>query len=179
LAPATDSKSINTGSDNGDGGLFRNDPLSYSLNKSEAGFSRTHTFPFYYEYQLPFGKGHTLLNLGWASRIAGGWSINGNLSRFSGPPFGVGTSSGLNAGGQGADTANQINPTVAILGGHEGSHPYLDGSAFANPGNGILGTTGRDILRGPGCSASTRALAGLSRSKRTGSSSSWWAKRST
>jgi hypothetical protein len=149
-ASYTYSKSINTGSDNGDGGLFRNYPLSYSLNKSEAGFSRTHTFQFYYVYQLPFGKGHTLLNHGWTSRIAGGWSINGNLSRFSGLPFGVGTSSSLNAGGQGGDTANQINPTVAILGGHDGSHPYFDGSAFANPGNGILGTTGRDILRGPG-----------------------------
>src|SRR4051794_3278934 len=82
-------------------------------------------------YQLPFGRGHALLSHGWGSRIAGGWSINGNLSRFSGLPFGVGTSSNLNAGGQGADTANQINPTVAIIGGHDPSHPYYDGSAFA------------------------------------------------
>ena len=39
---------------------------------------------------------------------------------------------------------------MAILGGHDSSHPYFDGNAFANPGNGILGTTGRNILRGPG-----------------------------
>jgi hypothetical protein len=149
-ASYTFAKAINTGSDNGDGGLFRNYPLSYSLNKSQAGFSRTHTFQFYYVYQLPFGKGHRLLTHGWASWIVGGWSINGNLSRFSGLPFGVGTSSALNAGGQGANTANQINPSVAILGGHDPNHPYFDGSAFANPGTGILGTTGRNILRGPG-----------------------------
>ena len=64
-------------------------------------------------------------------------------------PFGVGTSSNLNAPGQ-SNAANQINPTVEILGGHDPSHPYFDGSAFANPPNGILGSTGRNILRGPG-----------------------------
>jgi hypothetical protein len=151
-ASYTYSKAINTGSDNGDGGLFRNYPLSYSLNKSQAGFSRTHTFQFYYVYNLPFGKGHTMFNHGVASWILGGWSINGNLSRFSGLPFGVGTaaSANLNAPGQGANTAYQINPTVQILGGHDGFHPYFDGTAFANPAGGVLGTTGRNILRGPG-----------------------------
>jgi len=49
-----------------------------------------------------------------------------------------------------ANAANQINPTVQILGGHDPSHPYYDGSAFANPPNGVLGSTGRNILRGPG-----------------------------
>jgi hypothetical protein len=91
-----------------------------------------------------------LLNHGVAAWIAGGWQLNGNISRFSGLPFTVGTSSSLNAGGQGSNTANQIDPTVQILGGHDSTHPYFDGSAFANPGNGVLGTSGRDILRGPG-----------------------------
>jgi hypothetical protein len=148
-ASYTYSKAINTGSDNGDGGLFRNYPLSYSLDKSLAGFDRPHTFQFYYIYALPFGKGHTLVNHGWASWVVGGWQLNGTLSRFSGLPFGVGTSSNLNAPGQ-ANAANQINPTVQILGGHDPSHPYYDGSAFSNPANGTLGSTGRNILRGPG-----------------------------
>jgi hypothetical protein len=148
-ASYTYSRAINTGSDNGDGGLFRNYPLSYSLNKSQAGFNRPHTFQFYYVYALPFGKGHTFLNHGIAAWIVGGWQLNGTLSRFSGLPFGVGTSSNLNAPGQ-SNAADQINANVAILGGHDPSHPYYDGSAFANPANGVLGSTGRNILRGPG-----------------------------
>jgi hypothetical protein len=55
----------------------------------------------------------------------------------------------VNAGGQG-QTASQINPTVQILGGHDPNTPYFDGTAFTNPPAGTLGTTGRDLLRGPG-----------------------------
>jgi hypothetical protein len=135
--------------DNGDGFLFRVYPLSYSLNKQLAGFDRTHTFQLYYVYQLPFGKGHMLFNRGWSSWVIGGWQISGTLSRFSGLPFTVGTTSQLNAGGQGG-TATQVNPTVKISGLHDGNSPYFDGTAFVNPPNGVLGSTGRDILRGPG-----------------------------
>ncbi len=149
-ASYTFSKSINTGSDNGDGGLFRNFPLSYRLNKSLAGFDRTHNFQFYYVYAVPFGRGHRMLNHGWASWIVGGWQLQGTLSRASGVPFSVGTSSGLNAPGQGGNQATQIASVVQILGGHDPNHPYYDGSAFINPPVGTLGTTGRNILRGPG-----------------------------
>jgi hypothetical protein len=147
------SKSINTASDNNDGGVFRNYPLSYSLNKAISGFDRTHTFNLSYVYELPFGKGHTMLNHGAAAWIAGGWQISSTLTRASGVPFTVNsanTNTQLNAPGQGGDTANQINPTVAILGGHDPNTPYFDGSAFSSPGVGVLGTTGRNILRGPG-----------------------------
>ncbi len=145
----TFSKAINTATDNNDGGLFRNFPLSYRLNKALSGFDRTQNLQVSYIYQLPFGKGHTLLNHGWASWIVGGWQLSGTLSRASGLPFTVGTSSNLNAPGQG-NSANQINPVVQILGGTDPNHPYYDGNAFANPPNGVLGTTGRNILRGPG-----------------------------
>ncbi len=145
----TFAKAINTGSDNNDGGLFRNYPLSYTLNKSVAGFDRTHTFQASYVYQLPFGKGQKMLNHGAMAWIVGGWQLSGTISRFSGLPFTVGTSSNLNAPGQN-NSATQVNPTVAILGGHDANTPYFDGSAFVNPANGVLGTTGRDLLRGPG-----------------------------
>jgi hypothetical protein len=145
----TFSKTINTGSDNNDGGLFRNYPLSYSLNKSVASFDRTHKLDIAFIYQLPFGKGHKMLNHGALSWIVGQWQLGGTITRASGLPFGVGTSASLNAPGQ-TNTANQINSDVQILGGHDGSHPYYDGNAFANPAAGVLGTTGRDILRGPG-----------------------------
>jgi len=129
--------------------LFRAYPTSYALNKQLAGFDRTHTFQLYYVYELPFGKGHSMFNKGVAAWVIGGWQLSGTVSRYSGLPFTVGTSSSVNAGGQGA-TANQINPTVAILGGHDANTPYFDGNAFANPPTGVLGSTGRNILRGPG-----------------------------
>jgi hypothetical protein len=123
--------------------------VSYALDKQLAGFDRKHTFQLYYVYQLPFGKGHKLLNHGVAALVAGGFQIGGTLSRFSGLPFTIGSNSSTNAGGQG-QSATQINPVVQILGGHDPNTPYFDGTAFTNPAVGTLGTTGRDLLRGPG-----------------------------
>ena len=54
----------NYNGDNGDGTMFRAYPVSYALNKQLAGFDRKHTFQLYHVYQLPFGKGHKLLNHG-------------------------------------------------------------------------------------------------------------------
>jgi hypothetical protein len=146
----TFSKAINfANGDNGDASTYRVAPLSSSLDKQLAGFSRTQMFQAFYVYQLPVGHGHKYLNHGAAGAIVGGWQLGGNLSRYSGLPFSVGTSAALNAPGQ-SNSANQINPVVSIPGGHDAKTPYFDGSAFANPPNGVLGSTGRDILIGPG-----------------------------
>ena len=143
-------KAINNyNGDNGDGTLFRAYPVSYTLNKQLAGFDRPHTFQLYHVYQFPFGKGHKFLNQGVIAQIVGGFQISGSLSRFSGLPFTLGSNNSANAGGQG-QTATQINPVVKILGGHDPNTPYFDGTAFTNPAVGTLGTTGRDLLRGPG-----------------------------
>jgi len=147
----TFSKAIDTNNgDNGDGTLFRAYPVSFSLDKALAGFDRTHTFQLYHVYQFPFGKGHKFLNQGVAAHIFGGFQITGTLSRYSGLPFTVNASgTSLNAAGQ-TQTADQINPAVAILGGHDPNSPYFDGTAFAPITTARLGTTGRDILFGPG-----------------------------
>ena len=145
----TFSKALNIG-DNGDSPLFRAYPESYDLNKGLAGFDRTHTFQLFYVYQLPFGRGHSLLNHGLAAQIFGGFQISGTLSRFSGLPFSVGTSnSSLNAGGQ-SQSADQLNPVVKILGGHDANSAYFDGTAFGPINTARLGSSGRNILRGPG-----------------------------
>jgi hypothetical protein len=151
-ASYTFSKAINNmNGDNGDGSLWRAYPVSFQLDKQIAGFNRPHNFQFFYVYSLPFGKGHTWLNHGWESWVVGNWQLSGTLSRESGLPFGVGTTSNVNAGGQ-ANSASQINPVVQILGGHDGNNPYFTGSSFANPPAGVLGSTGHYLggVFGPG-----------------------------
>jgi len=147
----TFSKTINnTNGDNGDGTLFRAYPMSYTLDKAIAGFDRTHIFQLYHVYQLPCGKGQKFLNKGVASWIFGGFQLSGTLSRYSGLPFTVGASnSTLNAAGQ-TQTADQLNPVVNILGGHDPNTPYFDGTAFGPITTARLGSTGRNLLRGPG-----------------------------
>ena len=147
----TFAKALNT-ADNGDSALFRAYPMATELNEGLAGFDRTHTFQFFHYYQLPFGHGKKWLNHGFIAQIVGGFQIGGTISRYSGLPFTVNSSTPVNAGGQ-TQTSDQINSQVAMLGGHDANHPYFDGSAFANVPTNIparLGTTGRNILRGPG-----------------------------
>ena len=112
------------------------------------------------------------------AQIVGGFQISGTLSRFSGLPFTIGSNNSVNAGGQG-QTATQINPVVKILGGHDPNTPYFDGTAFTNPAVGTLGTTGRDLLRGPGFFNWTRTFPEPSASKKEKSSCNSAAKPST
>jgi hypothetical protein len=82
--------------------------------------------------------------------LAGGWQVNWILSRESGTPFTVGASAtSLNAPGN-SKTANQVLPTVKILGGNGPGSPYFDITAFAAVTTPTFGNTGRNILRGPG-----------------------------
>jgi hypothetical protein len=124
-------------------------PVMYR-NYALAGYDRTHNLEIYGDYPLPFGKGTQWLNHGVAAAVAGGWQINGILSRMSGTPFSVlSSSTSLNAPGN-SQTANQVVSNVQILGGHGTGSPYFNPNAFAPVTAVAFGNTGRDILRGPG-----------------------------
>ena len=124
-------------------------PVQYR-NYALAGFDRTHNFEFYYVYALPFGKGQKWLSSGIAAILAGGWQLNGILSRASGTPFTVSSSgTSLNAPSN-AQTGDQVVADVKILGGHGPGNPYFDPNAFIPVTAVRFGSSGRDILRGPG-----------------------------
>jgi len=145
----TRSKAIDVG-DNGDAALMWTYPVPTKRDEALAGFDRPNTLQIYEVYQLPFGKGHSWLNHGFAAQAFGGFQVSATVSKYSGLPFSV-TASGasLNAAGQ-TQTANQILPNVSIYGGHDANTPSFNVFAFAAPTGAVLGTSGRDILRGPG-----------------------------
>jgi hypothetical protein len=148
----TFSKALDYG-DNDHSGLTWNWIPMLSRNYALAGFDRTHNFELYSNYALPFGKGKQWLAHGFASQIAGGWQLNGIMSRYSGTPFTVGTAgTSLNAPGN-TQTAEQILPNVQILGGHgygTNGASYFNPLAFSTVTTVTFGNSGRDILRGPG-----------------------------
>jgi hypothetical protein len=119
-------------------------------NRALAGFDRTHNLEMYAVYNSPFGKGQKWLSTGAGGKILGDWNMTPVLSRYSGTPFNVTTSgSSCNCPGN-TQTADQIEPSVAILGGHGTNAPYFDPMAFAAVTAARFGTTGRNIVRGPG-----------------------------
>lgn len=151
------SKAINMVDDTGTDGLpLFNAPSQIVRNRALAGFDIPHNFQFGFAAELPFGKGKKFAQSGVAGALLGDWQVNGVLSLVSGRPFTV-TASGtsLNAPGN-TQTADQVKSKVEKLGGigtavagvPDGR--YFDQTAFANVTAVRFGTTGRNILRGPG-----------------------------
>ena len=143
------SRSLDYGDDT-DSGLTWNWIPMLQRNRAVAGFDRTHNLEFYGNYALPFGRGQSFVKSGPLAAVLGGWQTNWIMSRLSGLPFTVGTAgTSLNSPGN-TQTADQILSTVAILGGHGVGQPYFDPNAFAVVNDPRFGSSGRNILRGPG-----------------------------
>ncbi len=151
-ASYTFSKALDFG-DNDDSGLTWAWAPMLERNYALAGFDRTHNFQLFANYALPFGHGKKWLENGVAATVAGGWQINGIVSRESGLPFTVASAgTSVNAPGN-TQTAEQILPDVSILGGHgigANGASYFNPAAFAPVTTVSFGNSGRNILRGPG-----------------------------
>lgn len=101
-------------------------------------------------YQLPFGKGKALLTKGFASYLAGGWSIGAVMLLQSGPPVTVttqqNTSFANSAGAQRADVSR--NPNLAAS--QRSLFRWFDTTAFSQPVNYTFGNQGVGLIRAPG-----------------------------
>lgn len=131
--------------------LSRNYAPQFNWNRAPAGYDRTHVFQASYTWELPFGKGRSFVTSGPASYIVGNWQFGGLLSAFTGNPFNIADSgASLNAGPGNTQTADQVKSVVQQY-YHVGPGQFFyDPTAFAPVKQTRFGTTGRNILRGPG-----------------------------
>ncbi|HEY3939601.1 MAG TPA: TonB-dependent receptor [Bryobacteraceae bacterium] len=123
--------------------------INQRRNYARTDFDREFAFVQSYVYQLPFGYGHRLVSSGPAAWILGNWQLSGILTAESGTPMTF-TASGtsLNTPGE-TQTANQVAP-VQILSGINTGNPWFSQSSFTQPTGVAFGTSGRNILSGPG-----------------------------
>ena len=111
---------------------------------------RTHALVWAAMYELPFGRNKRLLGQGIMARVAGGWTVGGMFTRYSGIPFSV-TSSATSCNCPGnTQTANQVLPNAAVVGSGLGGEPYFNPLAFAPVTTAAFGNAGFNTLRGPG-----------------------------
>lgn len=147
----TFSKAINWTDEDGWTGTiaFNWDPV-FGRNRAQAGFNIPQTLQMGFIYETPFGKGKKYANGGAARWILGDWQVNGVFASYQGRPFTVGAAQGaLNAPGN-TQTADQVKDTVTKLGGVGPGQPFYDPTAFAAPVGVRFGSSGRNLLRGPG-----------------------------
>ncbi|MFB3920612.1 MAG: TonB-dependent receptor domain-containing protein [Terriglobia bacterium] len=121
------------------------------LNRALTSFDRPHNLQIMNIWQLPFGNGKRWLSgqNRVVDAIVSGWQTNTILSLMSGPPFTVSASDNINMPGN-TQTADQVKANVTKLGGIGPGTPYYDQSAFADVTAPRFGTSGFNILRGPG-----------------------------
>ena len=149
-ASYTYSKSIDVATDDDSVPLFNAVPY-LSRNRAVSDFNRTHVFDAGFTAELPFGKNHAFLNRsGVVSAIAGGWKINGVVSKYTGLPFTpVASATSLNAPFN-TQVANQVKSSVAYPKGIGKFATWFDTSAFAPVTTATFGSASRNSLRGPG-----------------------------
>jgi hypothetical protein len=145
----TRSKAIDMTDDDGRVGLLFNYAPDLARNEAVSGFDVPNNFQIGGVYELPFGKNKLYLQNGLAGKILGGWSLNGTAAAYSGLPFTVTASSASLNAPNNSQTANQVLPTVALLGGIGSGNPYYNPAAFAPVTTATFGTSGRNILRAP------------------------------
>ena len=147
----TRSKAINMTDDTGVGGLTFNSPSAIHRNRALAGYDIPHNLQLGAAYELPFGKGKKWASDGAAAHIFGGWQLSPVFSAVKGRPFNVTASTAsLQAPGTNTQTPDIVGP-INKLGGVGPGQPFYDPSAFrAVTGPPRFGSTGRNILRGPG-----------------------------
>jgi hypothetical protein len=118
------------------------------LSRGRSLFDIRHRAVFSATYELPVGNGKRYLSQGIASRVFGNWQINTIVSLQSGFAYSVGVSGDVCNCGASAQTANQVGDPRA--GFTQSRTEWFNIKAFARPATGTFGTSGRNILDGPG-----------------------------
>ncbi len=144
------SRAIDLESNDGNSGLGSQsmDPFNWDLDKGLASFNVQHRFVTSFIWNLPVFRGAK----GIERAILGGWSVNGILTLQTGIPFSVTAGTDRSMSGVGLDRGDVVGPVTTYNDQSTASKiaRYFDTSAFAVPALGTFGTSGRDILIGPG-----------------------------
>lgn len=136
----------NLGSQNNDGFRWFKHP---EWEKGNASFDVRHRFTASYIYELPFGKGKSMLGgaNGTLEQVVGGWQVAGITTFSSGNWFTPIDSNGSFANSDGLQMPDVVaNPN----GKHCQPGTFFNTCAFVDPALGSFGDAGRNSILGPG-----------------------------
>ena len=109
------------------------------------------TFRFSYSYRLPMGKGHLLFSNAndFVDRIVRGWQVSGITGVQEGTPFSVSYTAPGSPLGLVSGRANVV-PGASLYPANKTKAEWFNPAAFTTPPFYTYGTSGYNMLRGPG-----------------------------
>jgi hypothetical protein len=128
------------------------DETNPRLDYGRSDFDVNHRFVTSFVYQLPIGRGKKFGgNMGKAADLAiGGWQVTGILTFQKGFPFSVLANDQFGLLTTFTQRANQVAGCNPNGGFSKGVAEWFNTSCFTQPLAGQFGSSGRDIIRGPG-----------------------------
>ncbi len=141
----TYSKAINLSDDNS--GFFV--AMNINMNRGRSQFDRTHSFVEGFLYELPFGAKGRWARSGPARWLLGDWEVSGGFAASSGAPLNI-TYSAATLNAPGNSNRPNISGKPEIYRAVGKGALWFDTSKFSAPSPATFGTTGRNILSGPG-----------------------------
>jgi hypothetical protein len=155
LAAYTWSKTL-TDSSSSLGGFFSSssrDAYNLSLEKALAFYDVPSRLVIGFNYELPIGPGKPFLNHGLASKILGGWQVNGIMSYQSGTPIVVSANNTLPLfnGAQSPNSVPGQRPSNSCSGFDPNKDVLLNAAAFSVPGPGQFGTSAQILPNARNC----------------------------
>jgi hypothetical protein len=131
------------------------DASNRAVDRGQVGYQRQQNFSAMGSWILPFGRSQKLLSglPAWANQVVAGWEISPELFSGSGQyfsPYRNGFNPLTGASGQTARPDRIADGNNGPKQTGVASVKWFDPAAFANPPATALGTSGRNILLGPG-----------------------------
>ena len=138
------------------GGFFSTssrDAYNLSLEKALAYYDVPSRLVVAFNYELPIGPGKPILNHGIASKILGGWQVNGILNYQSGTPIVVSANNTLPLfnGAQTPDSVSGQKPGRSCSNFDPATDLLLNSAAFTVPGPGQFGTSAQVLGNARNC----------------------------
>jgi hypothetical protein len=129
------------------GNAVYQDAFNPAANYALSNFNVPQALKGYVVYQLPLGKGHSLLNNGIGDAVLGGWQASTEFVAQSGNPFTVTMNS--NTGSGALDGSWYPNLTGDPSVSNKSINQWFNQLAYATPATNTFGNDGRNTLRGP------------------------------
>jgi hypothetical protein len=176
----TYAKALDDGLSNQNNAGFYSNSFNPGVQYGPSSYDRRHVFNFYYQYDLPAGRGHLLHTGNFIDQIIGGWYTSGIFSAWSGLPVKVSEGSQVWGGGTNVIGATDyMVPTSALPSASLINHSVSNTTTCTNSlnpagvtvGGGVGGASGSnmDIFGNPGAAYCGFGYIQLSSTGRTGS----------